>query len=244
MPLRRILIILRYRLLLLVVLVIVGLAAAYLGTSRTANYRAQATVLMGSTPTTINPTLEFGQALLATTLAEVVPTPTVVGKAVAATKAPRTVGGVVAATKASVIPGSNLIKITVTDRDPVVAQTLTNGIADVFVSGAQLLAPVTTTPGEPKVTPARVAEPATLPSSPVATNLDRNVALGGLAGLLIAVAVILLLDFLGLSARTPRELEAELDLPVLGIVPFQPRIARARGGPDGDGELLLMYEGV
>lgn len=238
MDLRRIVVIVRRRLLLLVVMAIVGLVAAYLGSSRASIYQAQTTVLVGATPSSVDPSTEYGQALLATSLAQIVPSPTVVADAIAATKVSRKQTEVASSTTATVLPGSNLIKITVSDRDPVVAESLANGLAHVFVSGALQLLPVVG--GSADSPPARVAEAATLPSSPLATNLRRNMVLGGLAGLLIGVAVVLLVDFLGLAARTPGQLEAELDLPVIGIVPFQPRLAQAGFGPQGGRVMLLM----
>lgn len=239
MDLRRIFVIVRRRLLLLVILVIVGLAAAYLGSSRTARYQAMSTVAVGAKPASADLATQGGQALLAGTLAALVPNPAVIGDALATTKAARSEAEVASSTKAGALPASNLIEITVTDRDPVVAQTLANGIARAFVGDSNRLLPGTD--ASAAGSSARVAGTAAVPAVPLSTNLDRNVALGGLAGLVVGIAVILLVDFLGLSARTPRQLEAEMDLPVLGIVPFQPQIAEdAASGTNGHGNLLVV----
>lgn len=239
MELRRLLVILRRRLVLLVVIVVAGAAAAYLGSSRASVYQAQATVYVGEASTNLNPTTQLGQAFLADTLAGLIPTPTVVQGAIDSTKAPRKAAAVVKATKATVNPGTNLIHITVQDRDPAVARSLANGIAQTFVAGTSTLVPLSNAAGAAtKKAPASIAQTATLPVAPLATGLHRNVALGALAALLIGIVVILLIDFVGLSARTPKQLETQLDLAVIGVVPLQPQIEQA--GPAQQGNILLV----
>lgn len=225
MQLRRLLVIIRRRLVLLVLIVTAGLVASYLGTSRTNVYEAQATIYVGNPSATLSTSTETAQAVLAAILAPVIPTPGVVASAINSTRVGRDAGEVVKQTKAAVASGANLIRVSVRDRDPVVAMVLTNGVAKAFVSGIQSLAPVGNGAGLPSNTPtASLAQPAIVPTAPLDPGLQRNVELGGLVGLLVGVGLILLLDYLALSARTPRELESDLGLPVLGVLPFQPQI--------------------
>ncbi|MGI8751456.1 MAG: YveK family protein [Acidimicrobiales bacterium] len=227
MELRRLLVIARRRLGLVGVLILVGLAAAYLGSSRTSMYASEASIYIGQPSSSLNPTSEYGQAILAQTLAPQVTTPTLIGKAVTLLHAPRTVADVIKMTTSTVAPGSNLIRVTVKDQDPVVAQQLANEISGVFVSQTTALLPLIGAVGGPKnQAVASIAQSGAVPSAPLATNLKRNMALGGLAGLLVGIGLVLLLDYLGLSARPPRQLEELMGMSLIGVVPMQPQLER------------------
>lgn len=281
MELRRAIAIFRRRLVLLVVLIVVGLAAAYLGSSRAAIYQAQTTVYVGRS-SSLDSTTEVARALLADTFAFVIPSPAIAQTAIAATHVRRSPDQVAAATKTFVAPGTTLIRISVDDSDPVVAAALANATAKAFVDVTRQVAPLvespvsaidglrgtastsTTTPtatapakGPTKATtttttapsttttapplavagraPTAVAQPATVPASPLHSSTKRNVALGGLAGLIVGVAVVILVDYFGLHARSPQELEDQFGLPVLGVVPHrsQPDSPGSQGSYDG-----------
>ena len=62
-------------------------------------------------------------------------------------------------------------------------------------------------------------ERAVLPTSPVSPSLRRHLPFGVALGLLCGVALVLLIDFLDRSIKSPEELERRLGLPVLGVVP-------------------------
>ncbi len=241
MELRRLIIVVRRRLLLLVAVVAAGVAAAYLGTSRTAAYQATSTIYVGQPSTTLNPTVETAQALLANAFAVIVPAPSVIGPAIANAHVTRSVDEITKSTTATVAPGTNLVRVTVQDRDPVVAKDLADEVARVFVADTRSLAPLLGSNGLPSTTaPTSVAQLAGLPASPLNTHLERNLVLGALAAVLIGIAMILLLDYVGLSARTPRQMEEQLGLAVIGVVPRQPELAALiPGTDDGFRDLLL-----
>lgn len=241
MELRRLLVIVRRRLLLLTVIVVAGLAAAFLGTSRTPVYQATSTIYVGPGSTTLVPSAQAAQAVLAGTFAPIVSTPAVVGAAVASAHVTRSVDAVTKSTTAIVAPGTNLIRVTVHDRDPVVAKSLADAVASAFVDDTKTFAPLIGSNGQPsEIAPTSVAQLAGLPGSPLTKHLARNMILGALAALLVGIAVILLLDYAGLSARTPRQMEEQLGLAVIGVVPRQPEIAALiTGADDGFHDLLL-----
>lgn len=239
MQLRRLVVILRRRLPLLVVIVLAGIVASYLGSARASVYQAQATIFVGATGTKPDPNTQVGDALLAATLSTIAVSPTVVQTALTKSDLKRNVAQVVKAAKAAEVPGTNLIRITVQDSDPAAAKTLANNITTVFVAAAKILTPLAD--NKP---PASIAQLATVPAAPVATSRNRNVALGGLAALGIGLAVILLLDLLGLSARTAKQLETQTGIPVIGVVPRQRQIERAGPlGPDTPPADILLLVG-
>jgi capsular exopolysaccharide synthesis family protein len=65
----------------------------------------------------------------------------------------------------------------------------------------------------------RVIEPARPPAGPYSPNLRRSLILSGLFGLLFGVGLVVFLDFLDQSLRTPDQVEGYLGLEVLSALP-------------------------
>ena len=224
MELRRYVRLLRRQWVLVLITVVIGAVAGYLVTPSSAQYRTNTTIYVGAREFQSNQTqlyAEEGIAQVVATFAEMIPSPVFAQRAIAATGVPRSTATVVSETKATVVSFTNLISVSVTDRDPVVARELANGISNAFVAQIQAYEPgstagVGTVPAEP----AYVFQDATLPLAPLASGETRNILLGGLFGLVAAVLLVLLLDYLDITIRSPNELERRLGLPVLGILPL------------------------
>ncbi|MGI8491594.1 MAG: YveK family protein [Acidimicrobiales bacterium] len=231
MELRRLWLLIRHRKILVALLVTAAVAAGYAATARTAQYQAVSVLFVGVSEQNpygvFSADLQTGQQQLATTFATMIPSLNVAESAVEASGAPRSAGQVVSEMKAGVVPGTTLIHVIVTDRDPVVAQTLANAVAQVFVNQLAKIDPVTTnTSGgaiAPKA-PASISQQAFLPAVPISDGLRRNLILSGTFGLVAALGLVLLLDYLDVSVRTPDELERRVGLPVLGIIPLYPQL--------------------
>jgi len=111
----------------------------------------------------------------------------------------------------------------VSDPNERVAVRLANGVSNAFVSqianyqgtgtaagtGSQGLVPNE---------PAYVFQDATS-AARNSTGVAKKVELGGLFGLVIAVLLVLALDYLDITIKSPEELENRVGLVVLGIVP-------------------------
>ncbi|MCK5378752.1 MAG: polysaccharide biosynthesis tyrosine autokinase [Acidobacteria bacterium] len=65
----------------------------------------------------------------------------------------------------------------------------------------------------------RVIEKASPPSGPFSPNLRRTIALGGVLGLFLGIGLVLGLDFLDHTLRTPDQVERHLGLEVLAALP-------------------------
>jgi capsular polysaccharide biosynthesis protein len=130
-------------------------------------------------------------------------------------------------TRASVVAATTLVHISVTDEDPVVAQSLANGVSQAFVARVKdLIKSTTTSTGSVTSTPpVSIAEPANLPVAPLSNGLGRDLTLSGIFGLLAGIALVLLLDYLDLSVRTPEDLERKIGLPLLGVIPLFPDLS-------------------
>ena len=226
MELRRLWLLIWHRKLLIVLMVAAAIAAGYETTPKVSNYEAVSTLFVGDPQYNaggFSSDLQQGTQELADTFATMVPSLSVAEAAVEATGVARAPGQVVGETRSFVYPDTTLIYIEVVDPDPVVAQSLANGMAQAFVTQIAKLDPVTTDANGgaiPAQSPASVFQLAFLPSVPLSDGLGRNLILSGLFGLLAAAGLVLLLDYLDLTVRSPDDLERRVGLPVLGVIPF------------------------
>lgn len=113
---------------------------------------------------------------------------------------------------------TTLISISVNDTDPVQAanianatsQSLTNVVQDIEATDAE---------GTSSVKLTRVKQ-ADVPSAPVSPNVPVNVALGLLVGLALGVAIAVLRETLDNRVRTEQDVEKISDKPVVGGIAF------------------------
>jgi succinoglycan biosynthesis transport protein ExoP len=209
---------------------LIGAAVGYISTPRSSEYRTTAQLYVGSREIQQNPNLlylEPGLNQVVATFADMIPSPVIAEKAVAQTGVPRSAPSVAGETKAAVVTGTNLIDVTVTDPDPVVAQKLANGISSAFVN--QIAAYEPGSPGQPGAVPSEPAyifQTAAFPAAPLSNGLIRKVLLGGIFGFLVSVLLLLLLDYLDISVKTADELERRVDLPVLAVIPLSSYVSQ------------------
>jgi len=224
MELRRYLRLIRQRLILVVLAVIVGAAVGYATTSRTPAYTATSTIYVGNVNIAENPQdleLESGLNQVVATFAQMIPSPVIAQKALNTTHIHRFAGEVAASTFASVVAGTNLIDVSVTDAEPSVAVALANGVSNAFVHQISAYQAVTskTTVGLVPNEPAYVFQQASV-ASKTSSGLLRKLILGALFGFVLSIFLILILDYLDITIKSPEELERRIDLPVLGIIPY------------------------
>ena len=63
-----------------------------------------------------------------------------------------------------------------------------------------------------------VVEPAVLPTAPIRPRTLQNTLLGGLIGLMLAVGVVFLIEYLDDRVRSPEQIDKTLKLPVVGLI--------------------------
>lgn len=112
---------------------------------------------------------------------------------------------------ASVVTNTQLVTISVTDHDPERAASLTNLVLVAFVKQ-------TTFPTPAAASATVVAESAVAPAAPFSPNMKLNVALAAAVGLLLAGGLVLLLEYLDDTLKSPEEVQAKSGLPALGEV--------------------------
>lgn len=235
MELRRYLHLLRQRWALILACVVIGAAIGYATTPRIPKYSTTAQLYVGSTLLQKNQNqlyAEPGLNEVVATFTEMIPSPSIAQRAIAATGVRRSVATVVAETKAAVVSGTTLIDVTVTDPNPAVAQKLADGMSGAFSAQADTYVPgATAGPGSIPYESTYVFQYAPFPGAALSNGLSRHVALGAILGLIVAVLAVLLLDYLDIRVRRPSDVEERLGLPVLAVVPELASLPPVAGSP-------------
>jgi len=112
--------------------------------------------------------------------------------------------------KVTVPVDTRIVSISVTDRAPEEASRIANSLRDV---AAQKIISVTRVSD---VTTLEEARPATSPSSP---NIRRNTMVGFLAGAVVMVVTVLLVELLDTRVKRPEDIEDVMQIALLGVVP-------------------------
>ncbi|MFC4531702.1 polysaccharide biosynthesis tyrosine autokinase [Sphaerisporangium dianthi] len=134
--------------------------------------------------------------------------------------------------KAEVIPATMLLRASVTDRDPGRAAHLANTLGDKFTRMIdQIERPTRNSRPAVKVT---VVDTAEVPSAPVSHHPLANVALGLLAGLLVAFSTLILRDRLDTTVKSPEVLRETSKSSVLGVIGYD---------KDARRQPLVVWEG-
>ena len=112
--------------------------------------------------------------------------------------------------KVTVPVDTRIVSISVTDRAPEEASRIANSLREV---AAQKIISVTRVSD---VTTLEEARPATSPSSP---NIRRNTMIGFLAGAVVMIATVILIELLDTRVKRPEDIEDVMQIALLGVVP-------------------------
>jgi capsular polysaccharide biosynthesis protein len=105
---------------------------------------------------------------------------------------------------------TEILSFTVEDPNPVMAAQLIDAVAEAFKDqiGRSI-----------KVDNVTVVDPAIVPTQPIRPRPLLNTALAGVLGLMAALGLIFLIEYLDTSIKSPDDVAHYLDLPVLGAIP-------------------------
>ena len=118
--------------------------------------------------------------------------------------------GLASKIKVTVPADTRIVSISVTDRAPEEASRIANSLREV---AAQKIISVTRVSD---VTTLEEARPATSPSSP---NIRRNTMIGFLAGAVVMIVTVLLIELLDTRIKRPEDVEDVMQIALLGVVP-------------------------
>ncbi len=122
-----------------------------------------------------------------------------------------TAGQLISKIDVSLVRDTEVISISVTDNNPERAAIIANEVADVFkVQVPQMI----------QMDNIRIIDEAIANYSPIAPRPRLNIAVAGLLGLMVAVGLAFMLEYLDDTVKTPEELHRLLELNVLGTIPI------------------------
>ena len=110
----------------------------------------------------------------------------------------------------STVSDTQIIKISVKDTKNSNAAKIANEIPKVFTKEAIRIA---------DANGVEVIDKAKIPIDPVAPNKKMNIAIAGVLGIMVGVFSIFMIEFLDNKMRNPQDIEKELGLTLLGVVP-------------------------
>jgi capsular polysaccharide biosynthesis protein len=110
----------------------------------------------------------------------------------------------------SPVTDTQILQIKYKSNNPQEAKVVIQELTDEFIKTSKELVPN----GNIKT-----IEEVQLPENPVSPNKKMNIAIAFLLGLMISVGLAFLLEFLDNTFKSKEQLERELDIPVIGVIP-------------------------
>ena len=154
--------------------------------------------------------IQMYQKLLQT-YAETVKTNGVIQAAIDNTNTDLTVSAVKGALTVTPVSDTQILQIKYQNKNAKVAKEILENITKEFITLAKELVPNGNV---------RVIEEVELPEYPVAPNKKMNIAIAFLLGLMVSVGLVFLMEYLDNTFKNKENLERELDIQVLGIIPL------------------------
>lgn len=153
--------------------------------------------------------IQMYQKLLQT-YAETIKTNEVIQAAINNTNADLSIKDVKSSLTVTPISDTQILQIKYQNNDPEVARSIIENITNEFVILSKELVPNGNV---------RVIEAVQLPEDPVAPNKKMNIAIAFLLGLMVSVGLVFLLEYIDNTFKSKENLERELSIPVLGLIP-------------------------
>ncbi len=153
--------------------------------------------------------IQMYQKLLQT-YAQTIKTKDLVSRAISSLSYDLEASSVVGGLTVNPITDTQILQIKYQSKDPEEAKAVLKNVTDEFIVTAKELVPNGNV---------RVIEEVELPKNPVSPNKKMNIAIAFLLGLMVSVGIVFLLEYLDNTYKNKDQLERELDIPVLGVIP-------------------------
>ena len=144
------------------------------------------------------------------TYSETIKTRDLLTKAIKDSKYDVSVGEVSSSLTVLPVTDTQILQIKYQSKDPKEAEVMLKAVSNNFIKTAKDLVPNGNV---------RVIEAVEMPKSPVSPNKVMNIAIAFLLGLMVSVGLTFLLEYLDNTYKSKEQLENELELPVLGVIP-------------------------
>ncbi len=177
-------------------------------------YEASTTLMVSKTRDDQSTNLQYNDILLnqklVKTYSEVVKSNRVLEKVIEKLGLNMDSGYLRSKVKVNSVSDTEIIRITVEDKDPNFATELANSIAVVFMGEIGSIM---------RMDNVQFIDPAKVPTNPVKPRPALNIAIAAVLGVMVSVFVIFLAEYFDNTIKTPQDIEHNLGLPVLGSVP-------------------------
>ena len=145
------------------------------------------------------------------TYSELIKTKDLVNKAIDNSEYDLSVNNVLNGITVNTLTGTQILQISYQSKSPSVAKNILESITNEFITKAEELVPN----GNVKI-----LESVELPKNPVAPNKTMNIAIAFILGMMVGFGIVFLLEYLDNTYKNKEQLEKDLDIPVLGVIPM------------------------
>ena len=145
------------------------------------------------------------------TYSELIKTKDLVNKAIDNSQYDLSVNKVLNGITVNTLTGTQILQISYQSKSPSIAKNILESITNEFITKAEELVPN----GNVKI-----LESVELPKNPVAPNKTMNIAIAFILGMMVGFGIVFLLEYLDNTYKNKEQLEKDLDIPVLGVIPM------------------------
>lgn len=114
---------------------------------------------------------------------------------------------------------SRIVSISVTDEDPYTASEIANAVRDMAAEHIQSVMDIEAV---------NVVDSANIPNEKASPSLAKNGVIGGLLGVIIAMAAVIIIYLTNDTIKVEEDVERYLGLSVLGSIPFSEKESRSK----------------
>ena len=114
---------------------------------------------------------------------------------------------------------SRIVSISVTDEDPYTASEIANAVRDMAAEHIQSVMDIEAV---------NVVDTANIPNEKASPSLAKNGVIGGLLGVIIAMAAVIIIYLTNDTIKVEEDVERYLGLNVLGSIPFSEKESRSK----------------
>ena len=145
------------------------------------------------------------------TYSELIKTKDLINRAITNSKYELKVEEVLNDVSVTTVADTQMIQISYRSTSPNIAKNMLENITNEFIVTAQELVPNGNV---------RILESVELPKNPVAPNKKMNIAIAFMLGMMVGFGIVFLLEYLDNTYKNKEQLEKDLDIPVLGVIPM------------------------
>ena len=177
-------------------------------------YQAETTLIVKTEKTEGTNSLSNDQVMvsqkLALTYGEIIKSRKVLDEVIKNLDLKESNGSLASKISVSTVTDTQIIKVSVQDTNKSNAAKIANEIPKVFAKEAIRIA---------DANGVEVIDKAQTPVNPVSPNKKMNILIAGVLGVMIGLFIIFIIEFLNNKIKTPQDIEKELGLPLLGVIP-------------------------